>query len=1044
MTELQIDARPLVLRRRLGPAIVVVLGLLVTLALFWNGRKASLDDYRLRLTASANARLGSTIQEIDDSLFVLEVLGQFVAKKERLEKGDYLALAAPLLETSRSMNTIGWIPRVREPKGDYSILYRHANRSGTPADSAFKPSPALRSVFERSRAEGKAVTTWWTDGFPGVDRPNLLLVVPVYRSGQGVTKKDSRDGAFLGFNTGVMRPDAVLRPFLDRKPEFAAVEIVDDSSVHRGRVLVHRSATEADSGRSGLARFLPSYAPHEVKVDRKGEAWRIRITPGDVFMRQYFNLSYWLILPGGLTVTVLLALFLGSLISQRDRMERVVRDRTARLREHEQHLEELVRERTRSLEWKSAFLEALIESSSDGILVVDDRGNKLFANGRTVELWKMPQEILAKGDGSHVCYMAGMVRGAEEFTKKVEYLNNHPDESARDEIELADGTVLDRFSSPVYGPDGACYGRIWSFHDITERKAAEEALRRSRLQLSDAMDLTRIVHWEADPAVHEFVFNDPFYALFATTAELEGGYRMPVDDYLKRFVHPDDLSLVQSRSRQAAEEGVDLTQLEHRAIRRNGEVMYLLTQARYVKDETGQLIRIYGANQDITQRKLAEQKVIESENKFRDLAEKSIVGVYLVQDGRFKYVNSRFAEIHGYSPEEMIEKKKVEDTVLPEDIHILRGRTVRTDSEDTSGRFQLGLRIVRKQGDIRNVEIYGSHTAYQGKGAVVGTLVDVTERKKTEEALRWKTAFLEAQVNSSLDGILVIDSVGRTILQNRRMIDVWKIPQALIDEKDNRRQLSHAMTMTKYPETFKTKVLQLHSHPDQTGRDEIELKDGTVLDSYSCPVLGKQGEYYGRIWIFRDITELRHYWDMLENLSTTDGLTDLPNRRRFDEFLNREWRRSMRDESLMSLILMDIDFFKEFNDHYGHLAGDDCLRQLARTLKGIVQRPGDLVARYGGEEFACVLTGTDSAGAVALAHRIRERMEHMNIPHYYSAVADHVTLSFGVASMAPEKGESASQLIQLADNLLYAAKQSGRDQVKSWRQAAKGRRISAK
>ena len=103
------------------------------------------------------------------------------------------------------------------------------------------------------------------------------------------------------------------------------------------------------------------------------------------------------------------------------------------------------------------------------------------------------------------------------------------------------------------------------------------------------------------------------------------------------------------------------------------------------------------------------------------------------------------------------------------------------------------------------------------------------------------------------------------------------------------------------------------------------------------PVLGEDGKSYGRIWTFRDITELRHYWDMLENLSATDGLTDLPNRRRFDDFLNREWRRSMRDRSLLVPHFLDIDFFKEFNDHCGHLAGDDCLRQVAAVLQDVVQ-----------------------------------------------------------------------------------------------------------
>ena len=116
----------------------------------------------------------------------------------------------------------------------------------------------------------------------------------------------------------------------------------------------------------------------------------------------------------------------------------------------------------------------------------------------------------------------------------------HPDETTHDELELKDGTVLDRYSGPVIGEDGKRYGRIWTFRDITERKKSEEALRISQSRLSEAMDLANIVYWEVDPADNAYIFNDPFYAFYGTTAEKEGGYRMTREEYFKRFVHPDD------------------------------------------------------------------------------------------------------------------------------------------------------------------------------------------------------------------------------------------------------------------------------------------------------------------------------------------------------------------------------------------------------------------------------------------------------------------------------------------------------------------------
>jgi diguanylate cyclase (GGDEF)-like protein len=184
----------------------------------------------------------------------------------------------------------------------------------------------------------------------------------------------------------------------------------------------------------------------------------------------------------------------------------------------------------------------------------------------------------------------------------------------------------------------------------------------------------------------------------------------------------------------------------------------------------------------------------------------------------------------------------------------------------------------------------------------------------------------------------------------------------------------------------------------------------------------------------RNHLELKRYRDFLENLSSTDGLTGISNRRRFDEALDCEWQRARRNQTPLSLILMDVDLFKDYNDFYGHLAGDDCLRQLARVLTEGVRRPTDLVARYGGEEFACLLPDTDLEGAVWIASRMREKVNTMNMPHAHSSVADHITLSLGVATLIPVVGQSSFDLIRHADECLYASKRKGRNQIRSSRE----------
>lgn len=176
--------------------------------------------------------------------------------------------------------------------------------------------------------------------------------------------------------------------------------------------------------------------------------------------------------------------------------------------------------------------------------------------------------------------------------------------------------------------------------------------------------------------------------------------------------------------------------------------------------------------------------------------------------------------------------------------------------------------------------------------------------------------------------------------------------------------------------------------------------------------------------------ELKKYRDMLERMSFTDGLTGISNRRHFDDFLEREWRGAIRKGSAISLILMDVDFFKLYNDHYGHLQGDECLRCVATALQAAARRPSELVARYGGEEFACVLTDPPAEGGVPLAHMLLERVVALKIPHAKSTAADHVTLSMGAATLSPSVGQDHAMLIKLADDLLYQAKKGGRNQVR--------------
>jgi diguanylate cyclase (GGDEF)-like protein len=179
----------------------------------------------------------------------------------------------------------------------------------------------------------------------------------------------------------------------------------------------------------------------------------------------------------------------------------------------------------------------------------------------------------------------------------------------------------------------------------------------------------------------------------------------------------------------------------------------------------------------------------------------------------------------------------------------------------------------------------------------------------------------------------------------------------------------------------------------------------------------------------RNYLQLVHKYKLLEQKAKLDGLTEIPNRGSFEESFQKEWQRALRSKSPLSVAMLDIDFFKQYNDNYGHQLGDVALQKVASTLRSVLKRPADLVARYGGEEFVLLLPETPSAAALNLAEQIRCAVHELYIAHAYSGIAQNLTVSVGVASMPGETEQSAEELLTRADQNLYQAKQQGRNQV---------------
>jgi len=307
---------------------------------------------------------------------------------------------------------------------------------------------------------------------------------------------------------------------------------------------------------------------------------------------------------------------------------------------------------------------------------------------------------------------------------------------------------------------------------------------------------------------------------------------------------------------------------------------------------------------------------------------------------------------------------------------------------------------------------------------------EIEERKQAEEALRESEERFRLISRLAHDAILLMDHEGKISYWNEAAIRIFGYTQNEALGRDLHRLLAPEKYLDAFNKGFKKFA------PTGTGSaigHTLELtalrKDKSEFPmELSLSAVEVKGQWHS-IGVIRDISERKQAEEELKRLSYLDGLTGVANRRRFDEALGLEWRRMTRNAKPLSLIMCDIDFFKTYNDTYGHQGGDDSLRLVANTLNSVPGRPGDLVARYGGEEFAVILPGTDSQGAKSLVEKMRVHVESLEITHNCSQVCEVLTISLGVATTIPTHGSLPDELISAADQALYEAKKEGRNRV---------------
>ena len=306
---------------------------------------------------------------------------------------------------------------------------------------------------------------------------------------------------------------------------------------------------------------------------------------------------------------------------------------------------------------------------------------------------------------------------------------------------------------------------------------------------------------------------------------------------------------------------------------------------------------------------------------------------------------------------------------------------------------------------------------------------EISVRRKVENVLRESDEYIRAIVNSVLEGIITTDESGKIETFNPAAEKIFGYKDSEITGTDFRILVAdtHQGLLEKRFERYRASGTS--GLPGSSLELKGRRKKGTVFPMELSISEMRPGVTRKLTMIVRDITKHKRLEKKLRQLSSLDGLTGIANRRTFDRALDLEWQRASRNADPLSLIMLDIDFFKDYNDSLGHQAGDDTLKKIAGTLRILFKRPGDLSARYGGEEFVVLLPQTGPGGAGLLADRLRSEVEMLGIVHPGSHISKVVTISLGVASLVPKRGSRPEELVSEADKALYQAKDEGRNRV---------------
>ena len=535
----------------------------------------------------------------------------------------------------------------------------------------------------------------------------------------------------------------------------------------------------------------------------------------------------------------------------------LLKDRLARLGQAVTHALKEAEElsRRKKAEQQILIQTRALEAAANAILITDRKGNILLANSACCAMTGYaPEEMFGRNPRMLGCGQqgAGFFRNLWETILAGQVWRGEMANRRKDcTIYHEESTI-----TPVRATGGEITHFIAVKQDITERKHAAAVLQKISRQ-ETGRKKSRIIR--------DLIFIVALGGAAIVLAHFTNAFQAPIDSLIAKLheqKHPNMLLAGlatlffgflfvswrrwrETQSQVSEQAGVQIAlqklhdELEKRVLQRTAEL-----------SRTNDALRI-----EITERQRAQETLRESEEKYRRIFE-NVQDVFYQTDTEGKLIEiSPSIEGHsGYLREELL------------------GQAVEKVYQHPQDRARL-LKILQEQGEVVDYELQlktksgrlvhtsvNAHIQRNSAGrpiGVEGVLRDITRRKLAEEELLWKSAFLEAQVNSALDAVLVVNRDGKRIFHNRQLLQLFKIPEGIAQSDDDAKWLEHVLQQVKSREVFAKRVAYLYAHPDEIGRDEIELVNGTILDRYSAPVLDTSGKYYGRIWNFRDITEHR-------------------------------------------------------------------------------------------------------------------------------------------------------------------------------------------